>query len=74
MKIPMKLLYQYMAIFITFSPTSNHLHLQVENCDSNSRLVVEEDDNVNLGLKGLINVEKRAVNDVRLTNCMLCDI
>ena len=35
-----------MAIFFTFSPTSNHLHpLQVENCDSNSRLVVDEDDN-----------------------------
>ena len=35
-----------MAIFFTFLPTSNHLHpLQVENCDSNSRLVVDEDDN-----------------------------
>ena len=46
MKISMKLVYQYMAIFINFSPTSNHLHpLQVENCDSNSRLVVDEDDN-----------------------------
>ena len=45
MKISMKLVYQYMAIFINFSPTSNHLHLlQVENCDSNSRLVVDEDD------------------------------
>ena len=34
-----------MAIFFTSSPTSNHLHpLQVENCDSNSRLVVDEDD------------------------------
>ena len=44
--ISMKLLYQYMAIFFTFSPTSNHFHpLQVENCDSNSRLVVDEDDN-----------------------------
>ena len=33
---------------------SNHLHpLQVENCDSNSRLVVDEDDNVKLGLTGL---------------------
>ena len=32
--------------FLSFSPTSNHLHpLQVENCDSNSRLVVDEDDN-----------------------------
>ena len=42
----MKLVYQYMAIFFNFSPTSTHLHLlQVEKCDSNSRLVVDEDDN-----------------------------
>ena len=35
-----------MANFFDFSPTSTHLHpLQVENCDSNSRLVVDEDDN-----------------------------
>ena len=35
-----------MAISFNFSPTSNHLHpLQVENCDSNSRLVVDDDDN-----------------------------
>ena len=41
----MKLVYQYMAIFFNFQTTSNHLHpLQVENCDSNSRLVVGEDD------------------------------
>ena len=54
MNIYMKLVYQYMAIFFTFSPTSNHLHpLQVENCDSNSRLVVDEDDYVKSGLKGL---------------------
>ena len=45
-KISMKLFYQYMAIFLNFSPTSNHLHpLQVENCGSNSQLVVVEDDN-----------------------------
>ena len=45
-KISMKLVYQYMAIFFTFSPTSSHLHpLQVENCDSNSRLVEDEGDN-----------------------------
>ena len=45
MKISMKLVYQYMAVFFNFPPTSNHLHpLQVENCDSNSRLVVDEDD------------------------------
>ena len=42
----MKLIDQYMAIFYNFSPTSNHLHpLQVENCDSNSRLVVDDEDN-----------------------------
>ena len=45
MKISMKLVYQYMVIFLNFSPTSSHLRpLQVENCDSNSRLVVAEDD------------------------------
>ena len=46
MKISIKLFYQYMVIFLKFSPTSNHLHpLQVENFDSNSRLVLDEDDN-----------------------------
>ena len=50
-KNSMKLVYQYMAIFFNFSPTSNHLHsLQAENCDSNSRLVVDEDDNGKLML------------------------
>ena len=40
----LKLVYQFIAIFINFSPTSSDLHqLQVENCDSNSRLVVDED-------------------------------
>ena len=35
-----------MVIFFHFQTTSNHLHpLQVENCDSNSRLVLDEDDN-----------------------------
>ena len=54
----MKLVYQYMAIFFNFSFTSNHFHpLQVENRDSNLRLVVDEDDNVKSGLKGLsINI------------------
>ena len=34
-----------MVIFFNFQTTLNHLHpLQVENCDSNSRLVVDEDD------------------------------
>ena len=50
----MKLVYQDMSIVFTFSPTSNNFHpLQVYNCDSNSRLVVDEDDNVKSGLKGL---------------------
>ena len=52
MNIPMKLVYQYMAIFFNFPPTSNHLlSLQVENCDSNSRLVVDEDDYAKLRLE-----------------------
>ena len=46
MKISTKLAHQYMAIFFNFSSTSHHIHpLQVENCDSNLRLVVDEDDN-----------------------------
>ena len=45
----MKLFYIYMSIFFNFSPISSHLYpLQVENCDSNSRLVVDEDDNAKL--------------------------
>ena len=41
-----------MAIFFNFSPTSNHRHsLQVENCDSNSRLVVDGDDSGKLRLE-----------------------
>ena len=41
-----------MAIFLHFSPTSSPLYsLQVENCDSNSRLVVDEDDNGKLRLE-----------------------
>ena len=36
-------------------PTSNHLHpLQVENCDSNSRLVVDGDDNGKLRLERVL--------------------
>ena len=46
MKISMKLVYQYVVIFFNFPPTLNHFHsLQVENCDSNWRLVLDEDDN-----------------------------
>ena len=42
-KKSMKLFCQYMAIFFNFSLISSHLYpIQVENCDSNSRLVVDE--------------------------------
>ena len=45
MNISMQLVYQYMAIFLNFLTTLSPLHpLQVENCDSNSQLVVDEDD------------------------------
>ena len=37
---------KYIVIFFIFSPTSNHLHsLQVVNCGSNSRLIVDGDVN-----------------------------
>ena len=38
----MKLFYEYIVIFFNLSPKSNSL--RVENCGSNSRLVVDEDD------------------------------
>ena len=58
MKISMKLVYQYMTIFFNFPPISSHLHpLQVENCDSNSRLLVDEDDN------GKFRLERVKMND-----------
>ena len=48
----MKLFYVYMIIFFNLSLTSSHLHpLQVENCDSNSRLVVDDDDNCKFRLQ-----------------------
>ena len=49
----------HITYILAFNPLSphdalNHRHpLQVENCDSNSRLLVDEDDNVKSGLKGL---------------------
>ena len=42
----MKLLSKYIAILLNFSPILCHLYpLQIENCDSDSRLVGDEDDN-----------------------------
>ena len=57
MEISMKLVYQYMVIFFHFSTTANYLHpLQVENCDSNSRLVVDEDDHGKLRFKRIKDI------------------
>ena len=64
---------EYMAIFFTFSTTSSHLHpLQVENCDSNSRFVVNEDDKkniVNSDLKGLSvnSFKKKLLREMSIT-------
>ena len=67
MNIPMKVDYQYMAIFFNFPPTSNHLHsLQVENCDSNSRLVVDEDDNGKFRLERVTLSAQGPAIDIRI--------
>ena len=48
----MKLVYQHMAIFFNFSPTSSQFRpLQAKNCDSNSWLVVDEDDDGKIRLE-----------------------
>ena len=55
-----------MAIFFHFLTTSNHLHpLQVENCDSNSRLVVDGDD------KGKVRLERVKVM-IDVFNLAIC--
>ena len=59
-----------MAIFFNFSPTSSHLHLlQDENCDSNSRLVVDEDDNGKFRL-GRVNQIAKKVSITKVTFCL----
>ena len=64
--------YQYMTIFFNFSPTSNHLHpLQVENCDSDSRLVVDEDDNCKFRLER-VNQMSDQMNSTRIAK-IFCD-
>ena len=43
--------------FFHLSPSSSYLHsLKVDNCDSNSRLVVDEDYNGNFKLESVLNV------------------
>ena len=55
-KISMKLYYQYMAIF-THLKSSSSTSIPAEICDSNSRLVVDEDDNGKFRVKR-VNVLK----------------
>ena len=62
----MKLVYQCMAIFFIFSPISNHLHpLQAENCDSNSRLVVDDDDDGKFRLERVKALRYLRINQER---------
>ena len=47
--------------FFHLSPTSSHLHsLQVENCDSNSRLVAYGDYNGKFGLEKVYTINSAA--------------
>ena len=57
-----------MVIFFNLSSTTKHLHqLQVENCDSNSRLVVDDDDN------GEFRIERvKAINYLCVTDIKVC--
>ena len=56
-----------MVNFLNFSPTLNHLHpVQVENCDSNSRLVVDE------GGKFSLEKVKQPWIHIGATSRMLC--
>ena len=64
-----------MAIFCNFYNTSNHLHsLQVENCDSNSRLVVDEDDNGEFRLERVKRNIIVMVSSYNSAHTMLCTL
>ena len=53
------------------APTSSHLHqLQVENCDSNTRLVVDEDDNGKFGLIIDPNINREEVISITRFTCI----
>ena len=61
-----------MAISFNFSPTSSHLHpLQVENCNSNSRLVVDEYDNGKFRLEK-VNLATFLCNDEPIPRIFFC--
>ena len=72
MGISMKLVYQYVVIFFNFQTTSNHLHpLQVENCGSNSRLVVDDDDYGKLRLERDEQVNNGSMDPGLETKCIM---
>ena len=69
-KNSMKLVHQYMTIFFTFSPPSNHLHPpQDENCDSNLRFVVDECDNDKFRLERVNHMRP----DIKLSTTIICN-
>ena len=71
----MKKVHQYMTFFYNFEFTSSHLHpLQVENCDSNSRLVVDEDNNGKLRLERVKVITTFQVPGVVNNACFCCAI
>ena len=60
-KIFMKPFYQHSQILFDLSFISSHLHpIQVENCDSNSPLVVDKENNGKLRVSGCTRHMKRA--------------
>ena len=63
----MQLVYQYMAIFLNYiKSSSSHHSLQVENCDKNSRLVVNEDDNGKFRLERVKHVNSSVYYKFRI--------
>ena len=64
----MKLVYQYIAIFFTFSPTSNHfIHCKsrIATASRNSRLVVDEDDNDKFRLERVKGVIANTISSIK---------
>ena len=72
-KISIKPFYQYKTIFVDFSPSSNYLYpLQVGNCDSNIRLVADEDDTGKFRLESVNDAEDECDSFLTLSSLNLC--
>ena len=66
MKISMELFHQHMAIVANLPSTISHLYpLQVKNCDSNLRLVVDKDDNSKFRLEGLKSQRQQTSDKIK---------